>query len=133
MSNNLNNNNNAQDQNLNNSSSNASNNNHNQNKTGLPQNTNSSISAQNTPMHSRNQNASQGNSSENKLNLRLKDPSNGSRSSIAHNANRFAPALNVLGDVSFRNGRHFWRCRVSSYGWAIGIAFTNIKVVEVCN
>ena len=66
------------------------------------------------------------------------DPNNGtntgSRGSVMlPNANRFAPALNVLGDVSYRNGRHFWRCRVSAYGWAIGVAITSIKKCMMVN
>ena len=47
---------------------------------------------------------------------------NQSNQQISTNAIRFSPALNVLGDIAFRSGRHYWESRVSAYGWAIGVA-----------
>ena len=55
------------------------------------------------------------------------NPMTQSTQAISTNAIRFSPALNVLGNISYRSGRHYWESRVSAYGWAIGVATENIS------
>uniref|UniRef100_H2Z8I0 B30.2/SPRY domain-containing protein n=1 Tax=Ciona savignyi TaxID=51511 RepID=H2Z8I0_CIOSA len=39
---------------------------------------------------------------------------------------RFTFALNVLGNISFYSGRHYWEIEVNRNGWALGVAYRGV-------
>nr|XP_039255973.1 E3 ubiquitin-protein ligase Midline-1-like [Styela clava] len=45
---------------------------------------------------------------------------------IQKSPTRFTFALNVLGNISFYTGRHYWEVLVNKDGWAVGVAYRNV-------
>ncbi|CAK8695933.1 unnamed protein product [Clavelina lepadiformis] len=39
---------------------------------------------------------------------------------------RFTFALNILGNISFFSGRHYWEIQVNRDGWAVGVAYREV-------
>jgi len=48
------------------------------------------------------------------------------KSSSSQSSSRFTFALNVLGDIAFYTGRHYFEIKVNNEGWAAGVAYQSI-------
>jgi len=64
--------------------------------------------------------------SDDSATVRFGGEKNATKGTSPHSSTRFSFALNVLGNVAFRFGRHYFEVGVNDDGWAVGVAYYDV-------